>query len=121
MLQKNRSLPTTQLKSGGLLVDGDGPLRRIIDGNLRKRIADELGYNCPEIVKSGLSDQEERTLARALNLARRQLDQAARRAIIADQLRENPGTVEQLGRQAAWGPPRHGGRRPLLAGGNLSD
>src|SRR3954469_13976875 len=66
-----------------ILVDGDGPVRRIIDGNHRKRIADELGYDCPEIVKGGLSHQEERTLARALNLARRQLDQAAKRAIIA--------------------------------------
>jgi hypothetical protein len=27
-----------------ILVDGDGPVRRIIDGNHRKRIADELGY-----------------------------------------------------------------------------
>ena len=73
-----------------ILVDGDGPVRGIIDGNHRKRIADELGYDCPEIVKDGLSDQEKRTLARALNLARRQLDQAGKRAIIADQLRETP-------------------------------
>src|SRR5206468_2039339 len=34
-----------------ILVDGDGPVRRIIDGNHRKQIADELGYDCPEIVK----------------------------------------------------------------------
>src|SRR3954463_5954880 len=71
-----------------ILVDGDGPVRGIIDGNHRKGIADELGYDCPEVVKDGLSDQEKRTLARALNLARRQLDQAGRRALIADQLRE---------------------------------
>ena len=74
-----------------ILVDGDGPVRLIIDGNRRKGIADELGYDCPEVVKDGLSDQEKRTLARALNLARRQLDQAGKRAIIADQLRETPG------------------------------
>src|SRR4051794_39832171 len=60
-----------------ILVDGEGPVRRIIDGNHRRRIADELGYDCPENVKDGLSDQEKRTLARALNLARRQLDQAS--------------------------------------------
>jgi ParB-like chromosome segregation protein Spo0J len=54
-----------------ILVDGDGPVRGVIDGNHRKRIADELGYDCPEIVKEGLTDQEKRTLARALNLARR--------------------------------------------------
>ena len=74
-----------------ILVDGDGPVRLIIDGDHRKRIADELGYECPEIAKHGLSDQEKRTLARALNLARRQLDQASKRAIVADQLRETPG------------------------------
>ena len=49
------------------------------------------GYECPEIVKDGLTDQEKRTLARALNLARRQLDQARSGQIIADQLRETPG------------------------------
>ena len=74
-----------------ILVDGDGPVRRIIDGNNRRRIADEVGCECPEIIKDDLSDGEKRTLARALNLARRQLDQASRRAIIADQLRESPG------------------------------
>ena len=74
-----------------ILVDGEGPVRLIIDGNLRHSIAAELGYDCPEVVKDGLSDQEKRTLARALNLARRQLDQAGKRMIIADQLRETPG------------------------------
>ena len=48
-----------------ILVDSDGPTRRIIDGNYRKRIADELGYDCPEIVKAGLTDEEERTLPAA--------------------------------------------------------
>ncbi|QDV37579.1 DNA N-6-adenine-methyltransferase [Tautonia plasticadhaerens] len=73
-----------------ILVDSDGPRRRIIDGNHRKQVADELGYVCPEIVKPDLSDQEKRTLARMLNLARRQLDQASKRALIADQLRDTP-------------------------------
>jgi DNA modification methylase len=85
-----------------IVVDSDGPVRRIIDGNHRKRIADELGYDCPEIVRAGLGDQEKRTLARARNLARRQLDQAGKRALIADQLRETPDRSnrwigEQLG------------------------
>jgi ParB-like chromosome segregation protein Spo0J len=55
-----------------ILVDSDGPRRKIIDGNHRKEIAEELGYECPEIVQAGLEDDEKRTLARALNLARRQ-------------------------------------------------
>src|SRR3954447_17884722 len=83
-----------------ILVDGDGPVRLIIDGDHRKRIADELGYDCPEVVRPGLTDQEKRTLARALNLARRQLDQAGKRAIVADQLRETPERSNRLiGRQ----------------------
>jgi hypothetical protein len=83
-----------------ILVDGAGPLPGIIDGNHRKRIADELGYDCPEVIKDGLSAQEKRTLARALNLARRQLDQASKRAIIADQLRETPGRSNRwIGKQ----------------------
>ena len=55
-----------------ILVDSEGDRRNIIDGNYRKAIADELGYDCPEIVQEGLSDDEKRTLPRALNLARRQ-------------------------------------------------
>ena len=51
-----------------ILVDSDGPKRGIIDGNYRKQIADELGYDCPEIVQAGLEEDEKRTLARALNL-----------------------------------------------------
>jgi hypothetical protein len=31
----------------GILVGGRGPRRKIIDGNHRKAIADELGYECP--------------------------------------------------------------------------
>jgi hypothetical protein len=73
-----------------ILVDGDGPVRRIIDGNHRKQIADELGVECPEIVRRGLTENDLRAMARALNLARRQLDQVQKRMIIADQLRETP-------------------------------
>jgi DNA modification methylase len=73
-----------------IMVDSDGPKRKIIDGNYRKQIANELGYDCPEIVQAGLDEDEKRTLARALNLARRQLDRDQKRELIADQLRETP-------------------------------
>jgi type I restriction enzyme M protein len=83
-----------------ILVDGDGAVRGVIDGSHRKQIADELGYDCPEVIKDDLAEQEKRTLARALNLARRQLDQASKRAIIADQLRETPGRSNRwIGKQ----------------------
>lgn len=64
---------------------------QILDGFARAQIAEELGYECPTVTLRGLGDQEKRSQVRALNLARRQLDQRAKRAIIADQLREHPG------------------------------
>lgn len=73
-----------------ILVDSDGPVRRIIDGNHRKQFADELAYDCPEIVKSDLTEEELRTLARALNIARRHLTRNQKRQLVADQLIETP-------------------------------
>ena len=40
--------------------------------------------------RPGLEEDEKRTLARALNLARRQLNTEQKRELIADQLRETP-------------------------------
>jgi site-specific DNA-methyltransferase (adenine-specific)/site-specific DNA-methyltransferase (cytosine-N4-specific) len=62
----------------------------ILDGFARARIARELGYECPSVVAKGLTEQEKRSAVRALNLARRHLDYAARRQVIADELKENP-------------------------------
>jgi len=76
-----------------ILVDED---KRIIDGNYRKAIADELGYECPEIVQEGLSEEEKRTMARALNLARRHLNQEQKRQLVADQLHETPDRSNRL-------------------------
>ncbi len=73
-----------------ILVDSDGPKRKIIDGNYRKQIAEELGYDCPEIVHPNLQEEEMRTLARALNLSRRHLTQEQKREMIADQIEETP-------------------------------
>ena len=73
-----------------IMVDSDGPKRGIIDGTYRKQLADEFGYACPEIVLPGLDEEEKRTLARALNLARRQLNIEQKRQLIADQLWETP-------------------------------
>ncbi len=63
-----------------ILIDED---RQIIDGCHRHRIATDLGYQCPEIVQEGLSDEEKRLLARALNLSRRQLSQEEKRQVTA--------------------------------------
>ncbi len=83
-----------------ILVDSNGPRRKIIDGNYRKAIADELGYDCPEIVQPDLTEEEKRTLARAVNLARRQLTQEQKRGMVADQLEETPGRSNRwIGKQ----------------------
>jgi hypothetical protein len=65
-----------------ILVDSDGPVPKIIDGNYRKQISLELGYDCPEIVKDDLEEDEKRTLARCLNLTRRQLTQEQKRQLV---------------------------------------
>ena len=62
----------------------------ILDGFARARIAEELGYDCPETVEVGLSEADKRALVRALNLSRRHLGASARREVIAGQLRETP-------------------------------
>ena len=74
----------------------------ILDGFARAKIAKELGYECPSVTVEGLTEQEKRSQVRALNLALRHLDYAAKREIIADELRENPGrsnnwTAKSLG------------------------
>jgi len=79
-----------------IIVDSDGPRRKVIDGSYRKAIADELGYDCPEIVHEGLTEDEKRTMARALNLARRQLNQEQKRQLVSDQLRETPSKSNRL-------------------------
>ena len=70
-----------------ILIDED---KHIIDGSYRKQIANELGYDCPEIVQKGLSDEEKRTLARALNLARRQLTPEEKRNSLPTSSKKRP-------------------------------
>lgn len=61
----------------------------IIDGHHRARACADLGIECPRIVIEANED-ERRTLGRALNLARRHLSQAQRRALVASELRREP-------------------------------
>ena len=97
-----------------ILVDED---KRIIDGNYRKNIADELGYDCPELMQEGLGDDEKRTLARALNLARRQLSTEDKRQLIADQLNESPNRSNRwIGKQLGVSHPTVASVRGELEG-----
>lgn len=63
--------------------------KRIIDGTYRKKIADELEYACPEIIEAGLTEEEKRTLARALNLSRRQLNTKPSNGAATESVRED--------------------------------
>ncbi len=105
-----------------IIVDSNGPRKKIIDGNYRKQLADELGYDCPEIVHPNLEEHEKRTLARSLNLARRQLTQDQKRGVIADQLEETPERSNRwIGKQL--GVSHHtvkGVRDALESGGQIA-
>lgn len=48
----------------------------VLDGHHRKRIADELGIDCPTVTRIGMAEHEKRLHAVALNLARRHLTDA---------------------------------------------
>lgn len=63
----------------------------IIDGFHRTKICEELGIkDYPKEYVAGLSDEQRRQMARALNLARRQLTNEERREIVRQQLLETP-------------------------------
>jgi ParB-like chromosome segregation protein Spo0J len=92
----------------------------ILDGFARAKIARELGYDCPSVVAKGLTEQEKRSQVRALNLARRHLDYASRRQVIADEIEENPhrsnrwigkslGVDDKAVARVRAGPRRHAG------------
>ncbi|MGO9197459.1 MAG: DNA methyltransferase [Acidimicrobiales bacterium] len=51
-------------------VDEDG---NVLDGHHRKRCADELGLDCPEIVRAGLTEEQKVEHALLMNLLRRHL------------------------------------------------
>ncbi len=64
---------------------------KILDGHHRVKACEELGIaDWPRFVRKGLSEQEKRTHARQLNIARRHLNQEQKRALIAEQIKEQP-------------------------------
>ncbi|MDO1582413.1 MT-A70 family methyltransferase [Rhizobium oryzicola] len=63
----------------------------ILDGHHRVQICESLGLvDWPRFVRKGLSEEEKRAHARALNLNRRHLSSAQKREIIEEQLKETP-------------------------------
>lgn len=90
------------IKARGVLVpveyDEHG---EILDGHHRVRACEELGIiDWPRVVRAGLTEDGKRLHARQLNLARRHLNHAQKRALISDQLRDTP---EKSNRQIAAG------------------
>ncbi|HSF32516.1 MAG TPA: hypothetical protein VLK82_18850 [Candidatus Tectomicrobia bacterium] len=67
----------------------------ILDGFNRVKICQELGLACPQVMRSGLTDAEKRAHAWALNLTRRHLSKAEKRAI-AKTLRGESWTQERI-------------------------
>jgi ParB-like chromosome segregation protein Spo0J len=68
----------------------------VLDGHHRIQICVELGIaQWPRLVRHGLSEVEKRSHARRLNLHRRHLDQAQRRALITDELRDAPAASDR--------------------------
>lgn len=82
----------TDIAERGVMVpveyDEDG---KILDGHHRVELCGELGItHWPRLIRYGLSESEKRRHARRLNVDRRHLDQAQRRKMIEDDLRETP-------------------------------
>ena len=73
-------------------VDEDG---EVLDGHHRVKICAELGIHCPRFVRKGMDDAAKFTHARRLNIARRHLNSEQKRALIADELRENPDRTDR--------------------------
>ena len=68
----------------------------ILDGHTRVQIAQSLGLaEWPKIIKTGLSEAEKRAYARTVNVARRHLTQKQKRAMIDDQLRDQPSLADR--------------------------
>ncbi len=73
----------------------------VLDGHHRLQICEELGIkDYPKVIRAGMTEEEKRTHARKLNMARRQLSQEQRRELIRQQLKETP---EKSDRQIAAG------------------
>lgn len=62
----------------------------VIDGHHRRKIASDLGVDCPQVVKAGLTDTEKRTLALSLNIDRRHLNREQKRALVERSIKADP-------------------------------
>ena len=73
----------------------------VLDGHHRLQICAELGIkDFPKVIRAGMTEEEKRTHARKLNMARRQLNRDQKQELIREQLRETPGKSDRQISQA---------------------
>ncbi|MDP9398624.1 MAG: helix-turn-helix domain-containing protein [Actinomycetota bacterium] len=75
-----------------IVVDQHG---RVLDGHHRRAIAARMGVDCPTEVRHVADDDEARSTALALNLARRHLTREQRRQLIAAEIAARPGDSDR--------------------------
>ena len=84
------------IEARGILVPIDvDELGQVIDGHHRQQIATDLGIPCPARVVAGLTEEEKRHHAMALNVARRHLTQAQRRELVVAELNLDPSRSDR--------------------------
>jgi hypothetical protein len=68
---------------------------KLLDGHHRAAIAAELGIHCPTRVVNGLTEEEKRAHALAVNAHRRQLSREQRRELVAAELARDPSRSDR--------------------------
>jgi hypothetical protein len=68
---------------------------KLLDGHHRAAIAAELGIHCPTRVVDGLTEEEKRAHALAVNAHRRQLSREQRRELVAAELVRDPSRSDR--------------------------
>ena len=95
----------------------------VLDGHHRLQICEELGItDFPKVIRAGMTENEKRTHARKLNMARRQLSQDQRRGLMRDTLFETPEISDRRIAKALGVSPTTVGtvRREMEESGELS-
>ncbi|WFE44278.1 ParB N-terminal domain-containing protein [Verrucosispora sp. WMMD1129] len=68
---------------------------QVLDGHHRQQIAEDLGIDCPTRVVAGLTEEEKRHHAVAVNAHRRMLTRAQRRALVVAELERDPSRSDR--------------------------